>query len=83
MVDRRTEDYRWTDGLNAAYQLQYQAKSEGNGAGPVALIRKLTGWPWHICRPRRSSRDDCFTLPFVGSHEFGRSQHFTFDGFIE
>jgi len=50
VVDQRRENYRWTEDLNAAFQLQYQTKPEGNGAGVVAAIRKLTGWPWHVCR---------------------------------
>ena len=50
MVDQRSEVYRWTEDLNTAFQLQYQGKSEGSGPAAVAMIRQLTGWPWHVCR---------------------------------
>ena len=50
MADQCSEVYRWTEDRNAAFQLQYQAKAEGNATGAVAVIRQMTGWPWHICR---------------------------------
>jgi excisionase family DNA binding protein len=52
VVDQQTEDYPWTEDLDAALHQQFQAASDWNGADAVALIRKLTGWPWHICRAR-------------------------------
>jgi excisionase family DNA binding protein len=52
VVRQQTEDYCWTEDLNAAFHQQFQAGPDGNGADAVVLIRKLTGWPWHICRAR-------------------------------
>ena len=34
--DQRSEVYRWTEDLNAAFQLQYQASQKG-----MALVRSL------------------------------------------
>jgi hypothetical protein len=44
-------DYLWTDDLNTSFWQQYRVEGKAKDvAEAIELIRRLTGWPWHVCR---------------------------------
>jgi excisionase family DNA binding protein len=44
-------DFLWTDDLNTSFWQQYRVDGKAKDvAEAIELIRRLTGWPWHICR---------------------------------
>jgi hypothetical protein len=43
-------DYDWTEDLNVNFRQHWENQPGMNGGEAVALIRRLTGLPWHVCR---------------------------------
>jgi hypothetical protein len=52
--DQGPQDYVWTRELDTAFSLQFQGHAATKSTDAVLLIRKLTGWPWHVCRTQAS-----------------------------
>jgi excisionase family DNA binding protein len=45
----QVEKYRWTEDLAASFWKAY-GDHPGKIGAVIELIRRLTGWPWHVCR---------------------------------